>query len=156
MTQDLAATNMWLAVIALVSLAEFLIIVAAAVAGFRLYRRANALIDRAESTYVAPLADRLNTVLGEAQDVVRRVQRLEERGRAMLARVEGTASRVSSVAEYAWPVLGTWRAVSAAVSLLINGNHERTAPGPVTKAREFSVEPGARGMGPSDRSLKGA
>jgi hypothetical protein len=129
MTQDLAATNMWLAVIALVSLAEFLIIVAAVIVGFRLYRRASALIDRAESTYVAPLADKLNAVVDEAQEVVRRVQRLEARGSAVLARVEGTASRVSSVAQHAWPVLGTWRAVSAAVGLLLNGSSERTLKG---------------------------
>jgi len=98
MTQDLAATNMWLAVIALVSLAEFLIIVAAVIAGFRLYRRASALIDRAESTYVAPLADKLNAVVDEAQEVVRRVQRLEARGSAVLARVEGTVGRATRLA----------------------------------------------------------
>jgi flagellar motor component MotA len=116
MTQELAATNVWMAIIALVSLAEFLIIVAGAIVAFRVYRRATAFIDRAESEYVAPLAAKVNVVVGEGQEAVRRLQRLEERASAMVTRVEETASRVTSVAQYAWPVVGTVRAVSAAVS----------------------------------------
>jgi hypothetical protein len=125
MTEGLASTNIWLAIIALVSVAEFLVIIAAGIAGLRLYRRATALIDRAESEYIAPLAGKVNDVVLDAQDTVRRVQHLEERAAAMLARVEGTASRVASVAQYAWPVLGTWRAVSAAMGSLRSGQHAR-------------------------------
>ena len=56
MSQELATTNVWVAIIALVSLAEFLIILTAAVVGYRLYRRATTFLDRAEADYVAPLA----------------------------------------------------------------------------------------------------
>jgi hypothetical protein len=122
MTEGLATTNVWLAVIALVSFAEFLLIVAMGVAAIRLYRRTNALITRAETEYVAPLAGKVTAVVGEAQDTMRRMQQLEGRAETMLAHVEETASRVVSVAQYAWPVVGTWRAVSAAMSSFRSGH----------------------------------
>ena len=123
MNQELTATNVWLAILALVSLAEFLMIVAAGVVGFRLYRRATALLNRAESTYVAPIAAKAEAVVADAQHVVQRAQHLEERIQKMVVRVEDMAGRVGSVAQHAWPVLGTWRAVSAAVHAL-RGNGE--------------------------------
>ena len=36
----------------------------------------------------------------------------------ILARVEEMAGRVTQVAQHAWPVLGTWRAVTAAFGSL--------------------------------------
>ena len=120
---DLTGINVWLGILAVVGLAEFLMIAAAGVIGFRLYRRVTALVDRAESAYIAPLADKANRVVAEAQQVVARAQRLEERTRGMVARVEEMAGRVGSVAQHAWPVLGTWRAVSAALQSL-RGNGE--------------------------------
>ncbi len=123
MNQELTTTNVWLAILALVSLAEFLMILAAAVVGFKLYRRATALLNRAESAYVVPIAAKVEAVVAEAQHVVERAQHLEERVRVMVMRVEDMAGRVGSVAQHAWPVLGTWRAVSAAVRAF-RGNGE--------------------------------
>jgi hypothetical protein len=145
MTEGLASTNVWLAVIALVSLAEFLIIIAAGIVGFRLYRRATALIDRTESEYVAPLAGKVTAVVVDAQETVRRVQQLEERAASMLTHVEDTASRVASVAQYAWPVLGTWRAVSAAVSSLRGGHHPQRGRALTTARSGMGPRPLPRG-----------
>jgi hypothetical protein len=118
MNQELTGINVWLAILALVSLAEFLVMATVGVMGFRLYRRATAVIDRAESTYVAPLAAKAQMVVAQAQEVVHRVQHLEERARGMVMNVEDMAGRVGSVAQHAWPVLGTWRAVTAALQAL--------------------------------------
>lgn len=118
---DLSTTNIWLGVLAVVSALECLIIVGVGVMGVMLYRRAKALIDRAESAYIAPLAARVNAVADEAREVVRKVQHVEEKVRGMVDNVENVAGRVGDVAQHAWPVLGTWRAVSAAVSALKTG-----------------------------------
>jgi len=125
MNGELAYTNMWLGILAGVSLAEFLMIFTMGIVGFTLYRRVRALVDRTEAAYVAPIAAKVHTVTDEAQALLHRAQRLEERAAAMIARVEDTASKVTSVAQYAWPVLGTWRAVSAAVGSLRGGNGAR-------------------------------
>jgi hypothetical protein len=124
---DLSGIDVWLGILALVSLAEFLMIVVAGVLGFRLYRRMTALVDRAESAYIAPLSAKANVVVAEAQQVVARAQRLEERARGMLSRVEEMAGRVGSVAQHAWPVVGTWRAVAAAVQSLRGNGEAREA-----------------------------
>jgi hypothetical protein len=123
MNGELAGINVWLGILALVSLAEFLMIVVAGVVGFRLYRRVSALVDRAESAYLAPLTQKANLIVDEAQQLVARAQRLEARARTMLGRAEEMAGRVGSVAQHAWPVLGTWRAVAAALQSL-RGNGE--------------------------------
>ena len=118
---ELSTTNMWLGVLAVVSALEFLMIVSIGVMAFVLYRRVTALVDRAESAYIAPMAAKVHTVTEEAREVVRRVQHVEERVRGMVDHVETVAGRVGDVAQHAWPVLGTWRAVSAAVSSLKSG-----------------------------------
>jgi uncharacterized protein YoxC len=124
MTGNLTATNVWLAIIALVSLVELLAVVTIAFLAFRLYKRATAVVDRVERDYVVPLNAKANVVIAEAQSVIARVRGLEERVRGMMGRVEETAGRVASVAQHAWPVVGTWRAVTAALGSLRNQNHE--------------------------------
>jgi hypothetical protein len=129
MNQELTGINVWLAILALVSLAEFLVMATVGVMGFRLYRRATAVIDRAESTYIAPLAAKAQMVVAQAQEVVHRAQHLEERARGMVMNVEDVAGRVGSVAQHAWPVLGTWRAVTAALQALrTNGEAHEPRP----------------------------
>jgi uncharacterized protein YoxC len=115
---DLTATNTWLGILAVVSVVEFLVVAAIGVMGFKLYKKTQALIERTEATYIAPLSAKVNMVADEAREVVRKVQHVEERVSGMVDNVQNVAGRVGTVAEHAWPVLGTWRAVSAAVSSL--------------------------------------
>jgi uncharacterized protein YoxC len=122
---DLTATNTWLGILTTISIVQFLAMTALAVMAFRLYRRTRALVDRAEAEYIAPLSAKVQAVAEEARDVVRKVERLEDRVRGMVDRVEGVAGHVGSVAQHAWPVLGTWRAVTAAVSSLAGGSGSR-------------------------------
>lgn len=125
MTGNLTTTNVWLAIIALVSLVELLAIMTITFLAFRLYKRATAVVNRVEEDYVVPLNAKANAVIAEAQAVVARVRGLEERVRGMVHRVEDTAGRVASVAQHAWPVVGTWRAVTAALGSLRNHEGER-------------------------------
>jgi uncharacterized protein YoxC len=118
MSEQLGMTNVWLAIVAIVSMVEMLTVAALAIAGFKLYKRATALVDRVEATYVVPIAAKANVVVAEAKEVVRKVQHLEQRVGAMVQKVEDTAHGVGAIAERLWPVMGTWRAVSAAVGSL--------------------------------------
>jgi hypothetical protein len=124
MTGSLTTTNAWLGIIAAVSLVELLAVVTVAFLAFRLYKRAMSVVNRVEQDYVVPLNAKANAVISEAQAVVARARGLEERVRGMVARVEDTASRVASVAQHAWPVVGTWRAVAAALSSFRHHNGE--------------------------------
>jgi uncharacterized protein YoxC len=115
MSDSLGMTNVWLAIVAIVSLVEMLTLGALAIAGFKLYKRAAAVVDRVEATYVVPIAEKANGVVADAREVVRKVQHLEQRVGAMVQKVEDTAHGVGAMAERLWPVMGTVRAVTAAV-----------------------------------------
>jgi uncharacterized protein YoxC len=115
---DLTATNVWLGIMAVVSVIEFLIVAVIGVMGFKLYKKVNALIERTESAYIAPLSAKVNMVADEAREVVRKVQHVEQRVSGMVDNVQNVARGVGDVAQHAWPVLGTFRAVTAAVSSL--------------------------------------
>jgi uncharacterized protein YoxC len=126
MSEQLANTNVWLAIVAIVSLIELITVAALGIMGFRLYKRATAVIDRVETAYVAPIAEKANVVVAEAKEVIRKVQHLEQKVGAMVQKVEDTAHGVGAMAERLWPVMGTFKAVSAAVSSFTHGRR-RTA-----------------------------
>ena len=132
MTDNLGSVNVWLAILALVSLAEFLLILAVAFMGYRLYRRATATMDRLEVEYVAPITAKVNTVVDNVRDLTERVQRADEKVRSVITHVEHAAGRVAVFASRAWPVIGTWRAVGAAVNTLLSNNRPAEGPRRVT------------------------
>lgn len=125
MTDQLAVMNLWLSILTTISVIEFAMIVVIAIVGFRWYRRAAATVDRLESDYIVPLTAKLNTAVAQVQDVTSRVQRADEKVRAVAERVGDVGSRVAAVAQQAWPVIGVWRAVGAAVGALLHNSHGR-------------------------------
>ena len=114
MSDQLGTTNVWLAILAIVSVIELLIVLAMGLAAFLLYTRVTTLVNRVEAAYVVPIA-------AEARDLIRKAQRLEERVGSMVTKVEDTAAGVRDLGERLWPVMGTFRAVSAAVSSFRGG-----------------------------------
>lgn len=125
MSDQLVVMNRWLAILTTISVIEFAMIVVIAIVGWRWYRRAAAAANRLESEYIVPLTAKLNTAVAQVQDVTTRVQRADERVRAVAERVGEVGSRVATVAQHAWPVIGLWRAVGAAVGALIHNSHGR-------------------------------
>jgi len=125
MTEQLAAMNRWLAVLTTISVIEFALLVVIAIVGFRWYRRAAAAVDRLETEYIVPITAKLNTAVAQVHDVTTRVQRADERVRAVAERVSEVGSRVVTVAQHAWPVVGVWRAVGAAVGALMRDSYGR-------------------------------
>jgi hypothetical protein len=111
---------MWLAILTLVSLGELVLMVAAAVMAFRWYRRATTAMSRLESEYLVPIATKVNLAVANVHDMSERVQHADEKVRAVVSRVEGIASHVSTFATTAWPVIGTLRAINAALGALVH------------------------------------
>ena len=143
MSDKLDATNMWLAILALVSVAEFLMIVTVAFVCFRLCRRATEAMNRIEAEYIAPITAKVNVVFTNVNDLTERVQRADDKVHAVIARMEDTAGRVATFARRAWPVVGTWRAVGAAVGALRRDHH------PATDSRRLTARR-ATPLGPAD------
>jgi hypothetical protein len=67
--QDLATTNVLLGVMAAVSLLEAAALIALVVAGFAVYKRIMRVADVIERRHVAPVAAKVDAILGDLNDI---------------------------------------------------------------------------------------
>jgi hypothetical protein len=126
---DLQGLNVWLGIIAIVSLLEFLMIVTGLIVAYRLYRKVSDTLTEIRTHTIAPLAARVDAVAAEVHDVVTRVQRADDAVRGALARVSEGASKAAVVVQRGWPILAGWKAISAAVRTFTrNGRTEPVEP----------------------------
>jgi uncharacterized protein YoxC len=97
-TGDLGTTNMWLAIMAIVSLLEALVLIGVGVAAFLVYRRVLRLVNELEARQITPVREKVEGILGDVRAVTSRVNQQTERVNHAISdtmgRVDGTADRV--------------------------------------------------------------
>jgi hypothetical protein len=114
MTPDLGTTNLWLAVLAIASAGQFLMLAGAAVLLFRVYRRASANIDALEHEQIRPLLLRVHALIDDVQDITARARNVDDAVRARLEGVESVLHSTKSVVQdRLWPLVGVVRAARA-------------------------------------------
>jgi hypothetical protein len=100
MNGSLDTTNVWLAIMAIVSVLEALLILGAAVGGYMAYRRIMQLVEGLEARQVAPTMGRVNAILDDVKSVTEKIKdetlRVDQAIRATMDRVDDTADRVRS------------------------------------------------------------
>ena len=132
MTLDnLSTTNVWLGIIATVTLIEFLMLVVGGVLAFRLYKKINGTIDEVKEKHIAPIAAKVDHIVAEVQEVTARVRRADDAVRSAVGRVEDGVGRVLSLTRHGWPVMAGWRAVSAAVGTFVRRGPVNDVPRPI-------------------------
>ena len=105
MTADLGTTNLLLGIMAAVSVLEALVVIGMGIAGFMVYKRVTALVDRGmvlaeglEARQVAPAMMRVNAILDDVKDVTSRVkdetERVDHAINSTIDRIDDTADRV--------------------------------------------------------------
>lgn len=98
MPGDLSTTNMLLAIMAVVSALEALVVLAVGVAGWRAYKRVMDLADDLEQRHIAPVRIQVDAILADLKDVTGRVKeetdRVDYAIRSTIDRVDDTADRV--------------------------------------------------------------
>ena len=98
--QDLGTTNLFLGIMAVVSVLEALIVIGAGIAGYLAYSRVMTLVQGLEERQVAPAMARVNAILDDAKLVSARVrdeaERVDTAIRTTMERVDDTADRVRS------------------------------------------------------------
>ncbi|MEO7192327.1 MAG: hypothetical protein ABI051_14840 [Vicinamibacterales bacterium] len=115
--QPTGTAEMWLGVIAIALSVMVLMLMGAAVAGFRLYRRISAAVELFERDQMAPIVRRLNTALDDVHDVLGRMKSADDHVRHALARTsEKAGNAASKVRAGFWPVVGFGRGVWAALA----------------------------------------
>jgi hypothetical protein len=135
MTGDLGTTNMWLAIMAIVSILEALLVIGMGVGGFLVYRRVMQLANDLETRQIAPVREKVDAILGDVKTVTARVSHQTERVNDAIAgtidRVDETADRVKgSVRERMNQAVGMARGIRAIVMSVLgheDGRHEPPA-----------------------------
>ena len=123
---DLTTTNTWLAILAVVSLVEFLMLVIAGILAYRLYSRAMTTLETVERVHIAPLRARVDGILDEVQTVASKVKHAQEVVTDAVRHVTGTGHVVAgAVKSKTWPIIGIIQGLkSAAATVMRNGRKE--------------------------------
>jgi hypothetical protein len=98
MESQLGTTNLYLAIIAAVSVLQALVLIGTGIAGFMAYRKVTALADTLEAQHVAPAMIRVNAILDDVKVVTAKVKAETERVdyaiNSTIDRVDDTVDRV--------------------------------------------------------------
>jgi hypothetical protein len=128
--ESLTTTNTWLAILAVVSLIEFLMILAAGFFAYKLYSRVMVTVETVERVHIAPLRARVDGILDEVQLVTNKVKHAQETVTDALRHVTGTGQTVAgAVKSKAWPIIGLIQGLkTAATTVLRNGKKDYDRP----------------------------
>ena len=123
--ESLQTTNIWLGILAIVSLLEFLMILAAGILGFKVYREVMSTIQAIERVHIAPLRTRVDLLLDQVEIMTDTVKHAQESVSDTLKHVTGAGTLVAgAVKAKAWPILGIIQGLkSAASAIRRNGRH---------------------------------
>jgi uncharacterized protein YoxC len=124
MPVDLSTTNIFLGIIAVVSLLEGLVIIGMGVGAFLAYKKVMELVNGLEQRQVAPAMARVNAILDDVKVVSTRVKdeadRVDQAIRTTMDRVDDTADRVrTNVREKTSRIVGLMRGVRVAVESML-------------------------------------
>jgi uncharacterized protein YoxC len=124
--ESLSTTNMWLGILAVVSLLEFLMIVAAGLFAYKMYNQVMTTVETMERVHIAPLRARVDGILDEVQAVTHKVKHVQESVSDALKHVAGTGTMVAgAVKSKAWPILGIIQGLrTAANTMMKNGKND--------------------------------
>jgi methyl-accepting chemotaxis protein len=124
---DLTMTNVWLGILAIISLIQFLMVCAAGIFAYRMYQRAMTTLETVERVHIAPIRARVDAMLDEVQTVVNTVKHTHESVSDALRHVTDTGNAVAdAVKSKAWPIVGIFQGLkSAAATVIRNGSRER-------------------------------
>ena len=123
---SLATTNVWLAILAIVSLIEFLMIAAAGFFAFRAYREAMTVVENVERVHIAPLRARVDAILDDVQKVTSKVKHAQDSVGDAMRHVVGAGSLIAgTVKSKSWPIVGLIHGLRiAAATLAKNGKKD--------------------------------
>lgn len=98
MESQLGTTNLFLGVMAAVSVLQALVLIGAGIAGFMAYRKVMALVNTLEAQHVAPAMSRVNTILDDVKVVSAKVKeeadRVDHAIHTTIDRVDDTVDRM--------------------------------------------------------------
>jgi len=129
---NLDTTNMLLGIMAAVSVLEALLLIGLGVGGFMVYRRVMQLVNDLETRQIAPLRDKVDSILLDVKTVTARVseqtERVDHAISGTIHRVDETADRVKgSVRDKVNQAVGVARGIRAVIASLMGTESDQSA-----------------------------
>jgi hypothetical protein len=127
--ESLTTTNVWLAILAIVSLLEFVMIAAAGFFAYKLYRQVTTVVETVERVHIAPLRARVDGLLDQVQAMTDKVKHAEESVGDAFKHLSGAGNIVAdAVRAKAWPIVGIIQGVRVAANAIMkNGKNDHPA-----------------------------
>jgi hypothetical protein len=130
---DLQTTNWLIGVIAVASAIQSLMLLGAAIAGYRLYRQTTQAVSDLEAQHIEPLRRQLDTILADVRRVTARVsertERVDDAISGTMERVDETAERVKyRMRERVSRVTGLVRGVRAVIASMLTTDAAHKPP----------------------------
>jgi hypothetical protein len=125
---DLTMTNVWLGILAVISLVEFLMIAAAGVFAYKAYKQVMSVVETVERVHIAPLRARVDAILDEVEVIAGKVKHAQDSVTAALHTATTAGSIIAgTVKSRTWPILGVIRGVRTAANALLHkdGKHDQ-------------------------------
>jgi hypothetical protein len=129
---NLDTTNLLLGIMAAVSVLEALLLIGLGVGGFMVYRRVMQLVNDLEARQIAPLRDKVDSILLDVKTVTARVseqtERVDHAISGTIHRVDETADRVKgSVRDKVNQAVGVARGIRAVIASLMTTESGQSA-----------------------------
>jgi hypothetical protein len=133
METQLGTTNLFLGIMAVVSVLEALLLIGLGIGAFLVYRRVMTLVNDLEARQIAPLRERVDAILMDVKSVTARVshqtERVDHAITGTMGRVDETAEQLkSTVMDKVNHAAGVVRGVRAAIVSLLQSDHRPKPP----------------------------
>ena len=127
---DLTMTNVWLGILAVISLIEFLVIAVVGFLAYRAYTQVMAVVDNVERVHIAPLRARVDGILDEVEVMTGKVRHAQDSVSSALH----TAANVGSifagtVKSKTSPILSVIKGVRMAATAIMDRNGKSGSDG---------------------------
>ena len=125
MESQLGTTNLFLGIMATVSVLQALVLIGAGIAGFMAYRKVMALVNTLEQQHVAPAMGRVNAILDDVKVVSAKVKeeadRVDHAIHTTIDRVDDTVDRMRwNVRAKTSRIVGIVRGARVAIESMLN------------------------------------
>ena len=135
MTGDLGTTNMWLAIMAIVSVLEALLLIGMGIGGFLVYRRVMQTVNDLETRQITPVREKVDAILLDVKAVTASVNQQTERVNhaisGTMGRVDETADRVKgSVRDKINHAVGVVQGLRAVLMSVLGHDDRHEPPSP--------------------------
>ena len=130
---DLHQTNVFLGIMAVVSVLEALVLIGISIGGVMIYRRVMRLVNDLEARQITPVRAKVETILEDVRTLTARVnseaERVDQAIHGTINRVDNTAEHLrSTVREKVSSAAGVVRGIRAAIISLLHTEHRPEPP----------------------------